>query len=88
MAGRGIWNVRRAIFLWVINSRNHNHQTIYDVSLANCFVLPHVTDVQRTEKHIWTNLSVEFHMVKSYSEYGSVVFFSAFVLSVNATQRN
>lgn len=51
-------------------------------------LLPHVTDVQRTEKHIWTNLSVEFHMVKSYSEYGSVVFFSAFVLSVNATQRN
>lgn len=54
----------------------------------SCHWKPHVTDVQRTEKHIWTNLSVEFHVVKSYSEYGSVVFFAAFALSVNATQRN
>lgn len=62
MTGRSIWNVRRAIILWVINSSNHNHQTIYDVSLT-CV---------RTEKHI----SVELHLVKSYYDYGLVVFLS------------
>lgn len=57
-------------------------------TVLSCHWMQHVTDVQRKEKHIWTNLSVEFHMVKSYSECGLAVFSSVSVFSLNATQCN